>query len=88
MSDAKSNGSQLAVPHVLLLIILASASGIIQKLYRAQAIYFIVYLFIVCLVSFSSHGCYFYFFLSDSSHFWQFVALNHSYLLFSEFKTI
>lgn len=59
MSDAKSNGSQLAVPHVLLLIMLASdspASGIAQKLYEAQAIYLIIYIFIVCLVSFSSHG--------------------------------
>lgn len=33
MSDAKSNGSQLAVPHVLLLIMLASVS-LPLELYR------------------------------------------------------
>lgn len=64
MSDAKSNGSQLAVPHGLLLIMLASvypASGIKQKLYGGQTIYLIIYLFIVCLVSFSS-CCFLFFF--------------------------
>lgn len=65
MSDAKSNGSQLAVPHVLLLIMLGSDS-LPLELYRAQVIYSIIYYFIVCLVSFLSHFCSFF---SDSDTF-------------------
>lgn len=57
MSGAKSNGSQLAVPHVMLLIMLASDS-LPLELYRnytePRLFTQIIYYFVVCLVSFPS----------------------------------
>ncbi len=72
MSDAKSNGSQLAVPHVLLLITLASVFHPLE-LYRndrAQAIYVIIYLLVVVCFNFPPMAALFLSYLVAYLAFW------------------